>query len=172
MKNFDFSVIKSLRQKVDMTAGRLAEKARIARLTVAKIECGKGNPTVETVAALSEVFGMTPSELIRLAEKKNIEEAILRPFPVEGVSGTSLCFPDISLHHCFAKLGTEIHAGPKAHDSNTEICLVLKGKLRMHIGETVKEISGGAAMRFNAWLEHWLEIVENTEFVMIQLNRP
>ncbi len=172
MKNFDFTVIKSLRQKVDMTAGQLAEKAGIARLTVAKIECGKGNPTVETVAALSKVFGMTPSEFIRLAEKKNIEEAVPRPFPVEDVSGNTLCFPDIALHHCIAKLGTEIHAGSKAHDTNTEICLVLKGKLRLHIAGTVKEISGGAAARFNAWLEHWLEIIEDTEFVMIQFNRP
>ena len=171
MNNFDFTVIKSLRQKMDLTAEQLAEKAGIARLTVAKIECGKGNPTVETLAALSGVFGMTPSEFIRLAEKKNIEEAIPMPFPVEGVSGTTLCYPDIAFHHCSAKLGTEIHAGPKAHDKNTEICLVLKGKLRLHIADTVKEISGGAAVRFNAWLEHWLEIIENTEFIMIQFNR-
>ena len=171
MNNFDFTVIKSLRQKIDLTAEQLAEKAGLARLTVAKIESGKGNPTVETVAALSRVFGMTPSEFIQLAEKRSIEDGIPMPLPVEGIPGTVLYYPDIEFHYLRAKLGTEIHAGPKAHEKNMEICLVLKGKLRLHIGDTVKEIPGGASARFNALLEHWLEIVEDTEFVMIQFNR-
>ena len=171
MNNFDFTVVKSLRHKMNLTAEQLAEKAGVARLTVAKIESGKGNPTVETVAALSRVLGVTSSEFIRLAEKKNIEDAIPKPLPVEGVSGTLLCYPDFELHHVRAKCGTEIHAGPKAHEKNTEICLVLKGKMRLNIGDIVKEISGGNSARFNAWVEHWLEIVEDTEFVMIQFNR-
>ena len=171
MNYFDFTVLKSLRQKMDLTAEQLAEKAGVTRVTVAKIESGKGNPTVETMAALSQVLGLQPSEFIRLAERKNIEAPRRDPLPVQGVSGTMLSFPGITLHLCAAKRGTEIHAGPTAHEQNTEICLVSRGRLRLHIGDTVKEISSGAALRYNAWLEHWLEMIEDTEFVMIQFNR-
>lgn len=46
---FDFSVIRTLRLKRGLTAEQLAEKAGTMRVTVAKIEGGCGNPTLETI---------------------------------------------------------------------------------------------------------------------------
>ena len=64
MKTFDFSIIKTLRMKWGLTAEELAARAGLTRATVAKIESGNGNPTIETIGAISRVVALSANELI------------------------------------------------------------------------------------------------------------
>jgi XRE family transcriptional regulator, regulator of sulfur utilization len=54
MKRFDFSVLKTLRLKQGLTAEPLAAKTNVTRATVAKMETGFNNPTVQTIHPLGE----------------------------------------------------------------------------------------------------------------------
>ena len=78
MSKFDFSIIRTLRMKWGLSAEELAKRANVTRATVAKIESGDGNPTIETIESLSNVFQLTSSELIRLAEVAQCETAVTK----------------------------------------------------------------------------------------------
>lgn len=59
--------------KWGLTAEELAARAGLTRATVVKMESGYGNPTIETIAALSRAFTLSARELIRMAEVPRVE---------------------------------------------------------------------------------------------------
>ena len=91
---FDFSVIRTLRTKQGLTAEQLAQKAGMTRATIAKIENGDGNPTLDTIQALSSVFHLSSSELIRLAEVVRCEEPVVKAFQEKGMNVNHIWFPN------------------------------------------------------------------------------
>lgn len=82
-----FSIIRTLRMKWGLTAEELAGRANLTWATVAKIEGGDGNPTIETINSLSSVFQLTSSELIRLAEAAQCEVATTKAFKTDHFDG-------------------------------------------------------------------------------------
>ena len=52
--------VRRMREVTGMTQGEFAEKvAGVSRLTVAQLERGEGNPTVETLNRVGSAFGLT-----------------------------------------------------------------------------------------------------------------
>ena len=90
MNKFDFSIIRNLRKKWGITAEELARRANLTRATVAKIEGSDGNPTIETIEALSSVFQLTSSQLIRLAEVAHCEVATTKAFKTDRFEGAHI----------------------------------------------------------------------------------
>ena len=105
MKRFDFSVIRNLRKKWGITAEELAQRACLTRATVAKVEGGQGNPTIETIEALSSVFQLSSSELIRLAEVAQCETGKTETFEAERLKGSHVWFPNFEIFHIRAPSG-------------------------------------------------------------------
>ncbi len=57
--------IKKLREKQNLTQEQLAQKAKITYSTLIKMESGaNGNPTLETMRKLANVFGVGLDELV------------------------------------------------------------------------------------------------------------
>lgn len=57
--------IKKLRDKHNLTQEQLAQKAGITYSTLIKIESGvNGNPTLETLRKVADVFGISLDELV------------------------------------------------------------------------------------------------------------
>ena len=137
MKSFDFSIIRTLRKKRGMTAEELAGQAHLTRATVAKIEGGDGNPTIETIEALSRVFQLASSELIRLAEVAHCETARTKSLETELYQGTHIWFPDFEVYHVRAAKGVRKVSDPRYHENTAEVCLVLSGKGQGNRGESV-----------------------------------
>ena len=170
MKTFDFSIIKTLRMKWGMTAEDLAARANITRATVAKIETGNGNPTIETLGALSRVFQISTSELIRMAEGSPCEEAATRPFVHAGLHGRHIKFPHFEMFHLKAGVGTRHVSEAGFHENTAEICLVVTGRLRLSILGETHDLAPSMAIRYKALHEHRIEIVEDAEFFLIHHN--
>ena len=164
---FDFSVIRTLRLKWGLTAEQLARKAGCTRATVAKIEGGYGNPTLDTIDSLSRVFHMTPSDLIRLAEVDQCEEATISGFRENGSTVAHIWFPDLEVFHVQAECGYRKLAEPRHHENTAEVCLVLRGKIKMAVGGRTHELGPGMAIRFKAMQEHQFEIIEAAEFLLM-----
>ena len=170
MKNFDFSVIRTLRLKRGLTAEQLAEKAGLTRATVSKIESGEGNPTLVTLDAISSVFQLSASELIRLSEIAQCEEAATQPFRSEGIEGAHIGFPNFEIFRIQAKKGVRKLSEPQHHDNTAEVCLVLSGRIKLAVAGETHELGPGKAIRFKALQEHRLDIVEDAEFLLIHHN--
>ena len=129
MGKFDFSIIRSLRTKWGLTAEELAKRANMTRATVAKIEAGDGNPTIETIDALSSVFQLTSSELIRLAEVAQCETATTKAFKTDKFDGVHIWFPNFEVYFIQADSNVRKESDPRRHENTAEICLVLSGKV-------------------------------------------
>ena len=56
-----------------MSAAGLARASGVARATLAELEAGRGNPTVETLYALASVLGVTLADLLVEAEAPAIQ---------------------------------------------------------------------------------------------------
>lgn len=134
MKKFDFSVIRNLRKKWGITAEEAAERANLTRSTVVKIEGGNGNPTIETIEALSNVFQLSSSELVRLAEVGQCEAASTKPFKTEHFEGAHIWFPNFEIYHIQAGSGVRKGSDTQRHENTAEVCLLLSGKAKVTVG--------------------------------------
>ena len=167
---FDFSVIRTLRQKRGLTAEQLAEKAGMTRATVAKIEAGDGNPTLDTIRALSNVFHLSSSELIRLAEVDRCEKPEVKSFREKGREVNHIWFPGFEIYHIRAQAGFQYLSNPEYHENTAEVCLVLSGKVKVAIAGQFYELGPEMSVRFKALQEHQFDIIEDAEFLMMHHN--
>lgn len=167
MKRFDFSVIKTLRLKLGLTAEQLAEKANVTRATVTKMEAGFNNPTVQTIDALAEVFQLSPSELLRIAEGVQLDIGRIEQFSRPGYKGKHIYFDKFEFYWLKAIKGCRIESEFDLHGDTTEVCFVLSGHLVLTVGEQRVTITKGMAVRFSALHEHRFDVVDDTEFLLI-----
>lgn len=150
MRKFDFSVIRNLRMKRGITAEKLAKEANLTRATVANLESGEGNPTIETIDALSSAFQMSSSGLVRLAEVKKCEAGQTKRFKKGGSLGTHIWFQNFEIYHFKAGQGTRKESDPKYHENTAEVCLVFSGKVNATVAGISHELGPGMAIRFKA----------------------
>ena len=166
-KGFDFSVIRTLRKKYGLTIEELAKKASLTRATVANIEMGNGNPTMDTVDSLARVFQLSSSELIRMAENEKAELAAIKAFQSGGIAGECLRFPNLEIFHLRGQAGGQTEFDPILHENTSEICLMLTGKLVLTVAGQSHELQTGMALRFKAMQEHQIKIIADAEFLLI-----
>src|SRR5919109_4116259 len=65
--------VRRLRTARGLSAAALARASGIARATLAELEAGRGNPTVETLYALASVLGVTLADLLVEAEAPAVQ---------------------------------------------------------------------------------------------------
>ncbi len=167
---FDFSVIRTLRLKKGLSAEQLAQQAGMTRATITKIESGVGNPTLETIQALSSAFNLSSSELIRLAEVAHCEEAVVKTFQEKAMHVNHIWFPNFEIYHIRAGTGYRKLSDPQHHENTSEVCLVLSGRVKVAVAGQFYELGPGMAMRFKALQEHQFDIIEDAEFFMMHHN--
>ncbi|MDD9303059.1 MAG: helix-turn-helix transcriptional regulator [Desulfobacter sp.] len=170
MNPFDFSIIRTLRMKRGITAEALAGRAKMTRATVAKLESGRGNPTIDTVSALGNVFGLTAAELIQMAETKEGEAGKTAPYEKDGLKGFRVGFSDFEIYHLTAEAGTKAVSEAGLHKNTAEICLVISGRIRVSLLDAVHDLGPGEAVRFKALQGHELDIISDSSFLLIHIN--
>ena len=167
MSKFDFSIIRTLRKKMGLSAEELAKRAKVTRATVAKIEAGDGNPTIDTIEALSSVFKINSSELIRLAEAAQSEFATTKIFETEKFNGFHIQFPNFEVYAIRADAGARKEADFRYHENTAEICMVLSGTVKANVAGQSHILGPGMALRFKALHEHSFDVIEKAEFLLI-----
>jgi transcriptional regulator with XRE-family HTH domain len=166
-KRFDFSVLKTLRLKKGLTAEQLATKANVTRATIAKMESGFNNPTVQTIDALASVLQISSSELLRLAEGVQLDFGREKRFVRPGYRGNHIYFDGFEIYWLKAEQGIRIEFDFELHEDTTEVCFVLSGNLVVTVGEQEVTLTEGMAVRFNALQKHRFDVVEDTALLLI-----
>jgi transcriptional regulator with XRE-family HTH domain len=62
-------IIKALRQELGLSQQQLAELAGVDKVTLIRIETGRGNPTVETLGKLATALGVEMADLFPKAQR-------------------------------------------------------------------------------------------------------
>src|SRR5215469_4144613 len=134
--------VRRFRQERQLSLGDLAKSAGLAKQTLANLENGTGNPTVETLLAVSGALGVgvtwllaewgTPVYVQRAAQAEWDEQAGCRVrtldrtfgsgqvntfvFELSGQDGAALpALPSGALHHVYVMHG-EVVAGPSGQE--------------------------------------------------------
>jgi transcriptional regulator with XRE-family HTH domain len=80
--------VRRLRAERGLSAAGLARASGVARATLAELEAGRGNPTVETLYGIASVLGATLAELLVQAEAPSVQ--VVRAGEGPHVSGPVL----------------------------------------------------------------------------------
>lgn len=170
---YDFSIIRHLRKKMGLTIYGLSEKCGVSYVALSKLERNLGNPELKTLDKIARALNIETHNLLALAEHDRpriidseqvtdengfvIQGATMNGMTVALVTGSA------------GTRGTKEHQ----HGDDYEICLVLKGKIRLNVKDSVYDVGAGQAVRFDCIFDHYYEVVEDSAFVHILMaKRP
>jgi transcriptional regulator with XRE-family HTH domain len=169
--------IRELRRQARLTLAELASAAGLGKSTLAQLESGRGNPSVETLWAIASALEVP---FARIVEEQGPALRVIRAADVPvvhstetpGWAGRSLAYADrrgtFELYALDLEPGTTRHA--RAHHAGvTEYLLVISGRLRAgpQSGPVMK-LSAGDLLVFTADVPHVYEALEATHCVLVQ----
>jgi transcriptional regulator with XRE-family HTH domain len=162
--SFDFSVLRELRQKHQLSLDSLAAESGVGVATLARLESNQNKPSLQTLDRLARVFGLSPAHLVDLstsaAGQVQLEQELVDPGMRREIS-----FPDFRARLGQGAAGDE--SRPHQHEGAYQITWVLSGRVRLMVREVEHELSAGQALRFDGAVEHSVEYLEDSELMFI-----
>jgi transcriptional regulator with XRE-family HTH domain len=146
--------VRRARLERGLSAVELAARASLARATLTALEAGRGNPTLETVAALASVLGSSPERLLR--HEGTPEVLVVRAGEGSRTSAIATLI-DRHAHEAGRTEIFELELPPGARERSTshgpgatEVVLVRSGRLRAGPLEATVELGPGDYAAFAA----------------------
>ena len=159
--------VRRLRAGRGLSAAALARASGVARATLAELEAGRGNPTVETLYGLASVLGVTLADL--LVEPEAPAVTVVRAGEGPHVSGPVL-EARLLRQAAVARSRVEVYeltvlAGrPRRADPHTpgvtEQLLVHRGRLRVGPEQEPVELGPGDFVAFDGSVAHVYEALD------------
>ena len=167
--------IRAVRRESGMTRAELAAAAGLGKSTLAQLESGRANPSVETLwaiaAALRVPFGRIVEEhrpatrVVRAAEVQPV-----RSEESAGFTGRLLTAAQrrgtFELYAIDVGAGEVRHAAPP-HAGVVEHLLVVSGRLRVGPADAPEELGAGDLVTFAADVPHLYEAREDVHAVLL-----
>lgn len=159
------------RKKKNMSMDDLSKRSGVSKSMLSQIEQGKSNPTVVTVWKIARSLDVNIQKLLESSDDTPIEVIRKEDMPIT-LSEDKLCSINIKspvhmtdnlelYHLIFKPHGINKSA---AHFPDTEEFLtVLKGQLRVIVGEHSKVINTGDTARYRADETHDIENISDEE---------
>jgi transcriptional regulator with XRE-family HTH domain len=150
--------LRALRARRNLSVVALAERSGVARATLTRLEAGQGNPTIDTLYALSDALGAALSDLIGEPTTAHVE--VLRAGEGTQVTGSvSARLLDRVLGHRLAELYQVSFATrarhAKPHPAGViESLIVTSGRLRTGPEADPVELGPGDFARFSGDVPH------------------
>ncbi len=174
--NYDFSVINTLRKKLNFTLQKLADSAGLTYPTVETIETNKKIPSLRTLDALAGALRVTSSELLSMAEKRLVQKRTAEKIITDKLNPDKIGLNDWALTiydkakvlRIDAKKDAAIHY-PELHEESHEICYVLKGKLSLRVEDQDYHLVENESLLFDGVLDHKYTVMEDGEFLAIHI---
>ncbi|MDA3799011.1 MAG: helix-turn-helix domain-containing protein [Kiritimatiellae bacterium] len=165
---FDFTIIRELRKVHGFTIAELSEKSGVSTAVISKLERNQTRVELETLYRIGKVFGISPSELIKLAEHKTSQVVEEDSYESDGFSFRKVSFGNIKCMVGEAMSGKGV-SRPDVHADEYEICWCLKGKVKISLPSEVHVLEKGKSMQFDAVLEHTYEALANCKILIIHV---
>ncbi len=166
MSNFDFSIIRKLRQRDKLSIAELSEESGVSAAVISKLERNCNHAELDTLLRLARVFELSTAELLSMAElnfTRRCNETFRR---AENFRFREVHFPGVKVQYGRADAG-DCLSRPEIHRDEYEMCWVLKGKMKLSLSGTEYEVSVGMSLAFDALLEHGYCAIEDSEFIII-----
>lgn len=167
---YDFSILRTLRKKEQLSLNSLSEKSGISIAVISKLERNKTIATLETVYKLGRAFGMNPSDLLNLAENRSAQFTNTTTHKSGKFTFKEISYGNIRCMLGKGKTGSKL-SSPNIHKNDYEVCWVLKGHLKFELPNETLNLKTEDAIQFDALLEHTYEALEDSEFIIMHLKK-
>jgi transcriptional regulator with XRE-family HTH domain len=167
--------VRALRTEAGLTLADLAAQAGLGKSTLAQIESGKANPSVETLWALGAALRVPFARLVEEAQPalqvvRSSDVAPMRSDEAPGWTGRLLAAAHrrgtFDLYLIDIEAGSVRHAEPH-HAGVIEHMVVVDGRLRVGPQSGPVELGPGDLVTFAADVPHVYEALESTHTVLL-----
>jgi transcriptional regulator with XRE-family HTH domain len=165
---FDFSIIRDLRKVNGFTIAELSSQSGVSTAVISKLERNQTRVELETLYRLGKVFGITPSELIKLSEHKTSQVVDESNYESDGFVFRRVSFGNIKCMIGEAISGKGV-SRPDIHADEYEICWCLDGDVKITLPNEEHILIEGKSVQFDAVLEHTYEALSNCRILIIHV---
>lgn len=149
--------LRALRRQAALTLESAARAAGLSPAHLSRLETGQRQPSLPMLLALARVYGTTVGEL--LGERVPDRDAVVRAADMEptaaggwtywqaGVSGRAM--QALRVHVPYGSQGDIVRVHP-----GEEWLHVLKGRLRLRLGDTIHRLAPGDSAHFDSLTPH------------------
>ncbi|MFF4085634.1 helix-turn-helix domain-containing protein [Streptomyces nigra] len=149
--------LRALRRQAALTLESAARAAGLSPAHLSRLETGQRQPSLPMLLALARVYGTTVGEL--LGERVPDRDAVARAADMEptaaggwtywqaGVSGRAM--QALRVHVPYGSQGDIVRVHP-----GEEWLHVLKGRLRLRLGDTIHRLAPGDSAHFDSLTPH------------------
>ena len=170
MGMYNFSVLRDLRKRADMTISDLSERTGISPAVISKLERNQTVAELKTIFRIARAFGLTAAELLALVESRTAQckqetDRVVGDFHFRQIEfANSKCF------YADAPKGAK-RSNPDAHRDDFETCWVLEGQLRLDLPYESHVLSAGDCLQFDAVFEHTYEVLEDCRIIIQHIHK-
>lgn len=170
--------VRRFREERRLSIGALGRGAGLAKQTIAAIESGKGNPTIDTLETLATALGVSVRALVtEMGTETLLQRGDAIQWQVQGVLRVR------NLDHAFGSgyvinsvLKLEANRGVSEHAPGgrgaLRHCYVLDGHVRLGPVASPTSAKAGDFIRFPADSEHFFEAVTPVASVFVCTTAP
>ncbi len=152
------AAVREAREDAGLTVAALAERSRVSRAMIAKVERGDAQPTAALLCRLAGALGLTLSQLVARAERDDaaVARAADQPVWIDPASGyrrralSPTPGGPIELVEVELPAGAAIGFPADAYAHHHHQVWVLDGELLLREGDTDRELRAGDCMAFGA----------------------
>ncbi|MEG3630223.1 helix-turn-helix domain-containing protein [Streptomyces poriticola] len=149
--------LRALRRRAALTLEAAARAAGLSPAHLSRLETGQRQPSLPMLLGLARIYGTTVSEL--LGETAADRDAVVRaadmePAPAGGwtywqAGATGRGMQALRVHVPYGTQGDMVRVHP-----GEEWLYVLRGRLRLHLGDTVHRLAPGDSAHFDSLTPH------------------
>lgn len=173
---YDFSVIRVLRRKRNMTLNKLAQQSGLTYPTVETVETNKTMPSLKTLDAIAGALQMSTSSLVALSERRLVQRrraqvgnSMALRNPMQGLETCMVAVYDkAKIIRVRSEKGEKVHVMDLHEDCN-EFCYILSGKVELRIADRLYRLGEDETIFFDGVLDHSYTAVEKAEYVTIHV---
>ncbi|MFH0922258.1 MAG: XRE family transcriptional regulator [Fibrobacterota bacterium] len=170
MSAYNFEVLRFLRKSRNLTIEALAKKSGVSFAVISKLERNQTNPGLETVRNLAGALHISASELIAMAEVKPNEIREQTTYDSDGFHFEKVEYNNAKIVTVTGTTGKNL-SHPEAHEDDTEIVFVRKGRVKLTLPTGVVELRTGESVQFDALFSHTYETLKDCELIIVHVRK-
>ncbi len=165
---YDFSVLRTLRRRDNLTIQAVSERSGVSAAVISKLERNHSCAELDTLFRLSRVFGMNAADLLALTEARTAQKKTTATHQSEAFGFEEVAYGNVRCLLGRAPRGARL-SRPEIHQDDHELCWVLQGALRIRLPAETHELRAGEALQFDAIWEHTYESLQDCQFLILHL---
>jgi transcriptional regulator with XRE-family HTH domain len=167
---FDFSVLRTLRQRERWTIAALSARTRVSPAVISKLERNQTAAELSTLFCLSRAFGMSVTDLLQLAEARTAHRVAERSHRAGAFTFRQVDYGNLRALVGRARAGGTV-TNPEIHRDDYELCWVLEGRVRITLPHEQHELGTGDCVQFDAILAHTYAVLEDCTILILHLRK-